>query len=212
MSWDTLGLAEGNGPFNIEFLAGDPGDNNAYYFYDGAMSKVKEYLENGQLVCVSGQTEFDVVATPSWKTETAQARMDDIIAAYYSDGTPLDVVLCSNDSTAQGATNALVAAGFEAGEGYPVITGQDCDIASMKNILKGLQSMSIFKDTRILAARTVTIVNSILAGEEVETNSTVSNNVLDVPTYYCTPLFADIDNYVELLIDSGYYDAEDLAE
>lgn len=209
---DTLDLANGAGPFNIEFLAGDPGDNNATYFFNGAMSKVQEYLDNGQLICVSGQTAFDQVATPSWKTETAQARMDDIIAAYYSDGTPLDVVLCSNDSTAQGATNALVAAGFEAGEGYPIITGQDCDIASMKNILKGLQSMSIFKDTRILAARTVTIVNSILAGEEVETNAVVNNNIFDVPTYYSTPLFADINNYVELLIDSGYYTADQLAE
>ena len=209
---DTLGLAEGKGPFNIEFIAGDPGDNNAGYFFNGAMSKVQQYLDNGQLVCVSGQTKFDQVATPKWTTATAQARMDDIIAAYYAGGTPLDVVLCSNDSTAQGATNALVAAGFEAGKNFPIITGQDCDIASVKNILKGLQSMSIFKDTRILAARTVTIVNSILAGTEVEVNNAVNNNVFDVPTYYCTPLFADINNYTALLIDSGYYTADQLAD
>ena len=209
---DTLDLANGAGPFNIEFIAGDPGDNNAGYFFNGAMSKVQEYLDNGQLICVSGQTAFDQVATPKWTTATAQARMDDIIAANYSDGTPLDVVLCSNDSTAQGATNALVAADFEAGVNFPIITGQDCDIASVKNIIKGLQSMSIFKDTRILAARTVTIVNSILAGEEVETNSVVNNRVLDVPTFYCTPLFADVNNYEELLIGSGYYTAEQLAE
>lgn len=208
---DTLGLAEGKGPFNIEFLAGDPGDNNATYFFNGAISKVKEYLDNGQLVCVSGQTSFEQVATPSWKTETAQARMEDVISGFYSGGTPLHVVLCSNDSTAQGATNALVSAGFEAGEGYPIITGQDCDIASVKNIIKGLQSMSIFKDTRILAARTVTIVNSVLAGTEVEVNNKVNNNVFDVPTFYCTPLFADINNYEELLIESGYYTADELA-
>ncbi len=208
---DTLGLAEGKGPFNIEFHAGDPGDNNATYFFNGAMSKVKQYLDNGQLVCVSGQTTFDQVATPSWKTETAQARMDDIIASFYADGKPLDVVLCSNDSTAQGATNALVAAGFKPGENFPIVTGQDCDIASVKNILKGTQSMSIFKDTRILAARTVEIVNSVLAGKEVEVNAVVNNNVFDVPTFYCTPLFADINNYQQLLIESGYYTAEQLA-
>ena len=95
---------------------------------------------------------------------------------------------------------------------FPIITGQDCDIASVKNILKGLQSMSIFKDTRILAARTVQMVNSILAGEEVEVNNAVNNNVFDTPTFYCTPLFADINNYVELLIDSGYYTAAELAQ
>ncbi len=209
---DTLGLADGAGPFNIEFIAGDPGDNNATYFFNGAMSKVQPYLDNGQLICVSGQTSFDQVATPKWTTATAQARMDDIIAANYSGGTPLDVVLCSNDSTAQGATNALVAASFEAGVNFPIITGQDCDIASVKNIIKGLQSMSIFKDTRILAARTCTIVNSLLAGEEVETNNVVNNRVFDVPTFYCTPLFADVNNYTELLIDSGYYTAEELAD
>ncbi len=209
---DTLGLADGKGPFNIEFIAGDPGDNNATYFFNGAMSKVQQYLDNGQLVCVSGQTKFDQVATPKWTTATAQARMDDIIASNYAGGTKLDVVLCSNDSTAQGATNALVAAGFEAGKNFPIITGQDCDIASVKNIIKGTQSMSIFKDTRILAARTCTMVKQLLAGETVETNNTVNNNVFDVPTFYCTPLFADINNYKELLIDSGYYTAEELAQ
>ena len=208
---DTLGLAEGKGPFNIEFMAGDPGDLNATYFFNGAMSKVQEYVDNGQLVCVSGQTSFDQVATPSWKTETAQARMDDIIASFYAGDTKLDVVLCSNDSTAQGATNALVAAGFVVGENFPIITGQDCDIASVKNILKGTQSMSIFKDTRILAARTVEMVNSIIAGKDVEVNTVVPNGVFDVPTFYCLPLFADINNYEELLIGSGYYTAEQLA-
>ena len=209
---DTLGLAEGKGPFNIEFFAGDPGDLNATYFFEGAMSKVKEYLDNGQLICVSGQTTFDQVATPSWKTETAQARMDDIISSFYADGKPLDVVLCSNDSTAQGATNALVAAGFKVGENFPIVTGQDCDIASVKNIIKGTQSMSIFKDTRILAARTVAMVNSIVAGTEVEVNTTVNNKVFDTPTFYCLPLFADINNYEELLIGTGYYTADQLAD
>ncbi len=207
-----LGLAEGKGPFNIEFFAGDPGDLNATYFFEGAMSKVKEYLDNGQLICVSGQTTFDQVATPSWKTETAQARMDDIISSFYADGKVLDVVLCSNDSTAQGATNALVAAEFKAGENFPIVTGQDCDIASVKNIIKGTQSMSIFKDTRILAARTVAMVNSIVAGTEVEVNTTVNNKVFDTPTFYCLPLFADINNYEELLIGTGYYTADQLAD
>ena len=209
---DTLGLAEGKGPFNIEFHAGDPGDLNATYFFNGALSKVQQYLDNGQLVCVSGQTTFDQVATPSWKTETAQARMDDIISSFYADGKVLDVVLCSNDSTAQGATNALVAAEFKAGENFPIVTGQDCDIASVKNIIKGTQSMSIFKDTRILAARTVAMVNSIVAGTEVEVNTTVNNKVFDTPTFYCLPLFADINNYEELLIGTGYYTADQLAD
>ena len=149
----------------------------------------------------------------NWDPANAQDRMENLIAAFYADGTPLDAVLCSNDSTAQGATNGLIGAGFEL-EGFPVITGQDCDIVSTKNIIKGYQAMSIFKDTRTLAAQVVGMVSAILAGEEVEVNDTETydNGVAVVPSFLCEPVFADINNYVELLIDSGYYTADQLED
>jgi putative multiple sugar transport system substrate-binding protein len=141
--------------------------------------------------------------------------MDNILSAYYSDaltgGTTLDICLCSNDSTALGVTNSLVAAGYTA-DNIPVITGQDCDIANTKNMIKGLQAMSVFKDTRILAAQTVTMVSDILAGKTPETNGTYDNKVKEVPSFNCTPLFADASNYQTLLVDSGYYSADELAD
>jgi putative multiple sugar transport system substrate-binding protein len=212
---DRFDLENAEGPFNIEFTAGSPDDNNAGLFFAGAFDTLKPYIDAGKLVVVSGQTEFEVVATPAWKSETAQARMDNILTAYYPEaltgGQKLDICLCSNDSTALGVTNSLVNFGFTA-ENMPVITGQDCDIPNTKNMIAGLQAMSVFKDTRTLAAQTVVMVTDILNGKVPETNATYANGVMDVPSYNCTPVFADVNNYAELLVESGYYTAEQLAE
>ncbi|QHQ63119.1 substrate-binding domain-containing protein [Anaerocolumna sedimenticola] len=206
---DALDLDNAAGPFNIEIFTGDPGDNNAKFFYGGAMDVLNPYIEAGKLVVKSGQKDFEAVATANWSTENAQNRMDAIIASNYGDGTNLDAVLCSNDSTALGVTNALAAS--YTGK-YPVITGQDCDIANVKNMIAGKQSMSIFKDTRELAKQTVQMVDAIMKGGEAPVNDTESydNGTGIIPTYLCEPVFADATNYKELLIDSGYYKEADL--
>ncbi|MGN0280599.1 MAG: multiple monosaccharide ABC transporter substrate-binding protein [Lachnospiraceae bacterium] len=206
---DALDLDNAEGPFNLEITAGDPGDNNAGYFYNGAMDVLNPYIEAGKLVVVSGQTSFDEVATPTWATETAQSRAENILSSNYADGTQIDVWLCSNDSTALGVENAL-AANYN-GE-YPIITGQDCDIENVKNMIAGKQSMSIFKDTRTLASQVVKMVGQILSGETVDVNDTETydNGTGVIPSYLCEPVFADVNNYKELLIDSGYYAESDL--
>ncbi|MCQ2473855.1 MAG: sugar-binding protein [Saccharofermentans sp.] len=204
---DTLDLDNAAGPFNIEFTAGDPGDNNASFFFNGAMDVLKPYIDAGKLVVVSGQTDFSSVATPEWSTATAQSRAENIIGSNYADKN-IDAWLCSNDSTAQGVVNALDSR--YNGE-WPIITGQDCDIVSVKNMLAGKQTMSVFKDTRTLAERTVTMASQILDGKTVETNNTYNNNAKEVPSYLCDPVFADINNYKQILIDSGYYKEADLA-
>ncbi len=208
---EALDLDNAEGPFNIEFTAGSPDDNNAGLFFKGAFDVLAPYIEEGKLVIKSGQTEFEQVATPAWKSETAQARMDNILTAFYSDGTKLDVALCSNDSTALGVTNSLISFGLTPEE-MPIITGQDCDIPNTKNMIKGLQSMSVFKDTRTLAEQTVKMVGDLLEGKVPETNATYDNGVMEVPSFNCTPVFADVNNYEELLLDSGYYTADQLAD
>jgi len=206
---EALDLDNAEGPFALEITAGDPGDNNARYFYQGAMDVLNPYIEAGKLTIKSGQVEFSDVATPTWKTEVAQTRADGILASYYSDGSSIDAWLCSNDSTALGVTNALDA-NYD-GE-WPIITGQDCDISNVKNMIAGKQAMSVFKDTRTLAAQVVKMVGQILAGEEVDVNDTETydNNVIVVPSFLCEPVFADVNNYAELLLDSGYYTADQL--
>ena len=207
---EKLDLDNAAGPFNIEFTAGDPGDNNAGFFFNGAYDVLKPYIESGKLNIVSGQNKFEDVATPSWKTETAQSRAENILSSFYADGKNADIWLCSNDSTALGVENAL-AANYTGT--YPIITGQDCDIANVKNMLAGKQSMSVFKDTRTLASQVVKMVTQILKGETVEVNDTTTynNGKKTVPSYLCSPVFASADNYKTILIDSGYYSADQLA-
>ncbi len=206
---DALDLENADGPFNIELITGDPGDNNARFFFGGAMDVLQPYIDSGKLVVKSGQTSFEEVATANWATEAAQSRFDAIIASNYSDGTNLDAVLASNDSTALGVANSLAA--NYTGE-YPVLTGQDCDIASVKNMIAGKQSMPVFKDTRDLATQVVAMVDAIMKGGEAPVNDTESydNGTGVIPSYLCEPVFADVNNYKELLIDSGYYTEADL--
>ena len=208
---EMLDLANAEGPFTIEFTAGDPGDNNAGLFFGGAYDVLKPYIESGKLVIKSGQTEFAQCAAINWSTQAAQDRMDNILSAYYADGTKLDVCLCSNDNTALGVINSLRNFGFS-DENMPLITGQDCDIAGIKNIIGGYQAMSVFKDTRVLAAQTVKMVGDLLEGRAPETNAVYANGLFDVPSYNCAIMLVGADNYQEILIDSGYYTADQLAD
>ncbi len=206
---EALDLEKAADPKNIELFTGDPADNNCNFFFGGAMDVLKKYIDSGKLVVKSGQTAFEQVATANWDSEKSQNRMDTIIAGNYSDGTVLDAVLCSNDSTALGVENAL--ASSYTGK-YPVITGQDCDIANVKNMLQGKQAMSIFKDTRTLASQVVKMVDSVMQGGEAEINDTKSydNGTGIIPTYLCDPVVVTVDNYKDMLITSGYYTEDQL--
>ena len=201
---DALDLDNTDGPYNIEFVTGDPGDNNVNFFFGGAMDVLQPYIDEGKLVVPSGQMTKDEVATANWSTETAQSRFENILSSYYADGTNLDAVLASNDSTALGVENALAA--NYTGE-YPIITGQDCDIANMPNIIDGKQAMSVFKDTRTLASKVVEMVDAIMQGGEAPVNDTETydNGTGVIPSFLCEPVVCTADNYKELLVDSGYY-------
>ena len=206
---EALGLETNDGPFNIELFSGDPADNNCNFFFGGAMDVLQPYIDSGKLVVKSGQTAFEQVATANWDSEKSQNRMDTIIAGNYSDGTTLHAVMCSNDSTALGVENAL--ASSYTGE-YPIITGQDCDIANTKNMIAGKQAMSVFKDTRTLATQVVKMVDAVMKGGEAEVNDTKSydNGTGIIPTYLCEPVVVTVDNYKEMLLDSGYYTEDQL--
>jgi len=218
---DALNLKAGGGPYNIEFFTGDPGDNNIFFFFDGAMSVLQPYLDSGVLNCESGQTDIMQVATIAWDPANAQARMENLIATYgYGPtGTPLHAVMCSNDSTAQGVSTALQGVGGFTADNFPLITGQDCDIVSVRNMIAGYQAMSVFKDTRTLAANVVDMVIAIVNGTEVPINDreTYDNSAEDsglppniIPSNLSIPVFGDINNWRELLIDTGYYSEDEI--
>ncbi len=211
---EKLGLKTNAGPFNIEFFGGSPDDNNAKVFNAGAMSVLQPYLDNGKLKCLSGQTDFATIAIQGWKSETAQARMDNLITAHYTK-TKLDAVLSPNDSLAIGVIASLDTVGYgSADKPFPVLTGQDADKPNVIAMKAGKQSMSIFKDTRTLADQVVKMVDAIMSGGQAEVNNTTDydNGVKVVPSYLCDPVAVTLDNYKQLLLDTGYYTPADIGE
>ena len=216
---DTLDLDNAAGPFNIEFTAGDPADNNATYFFNGAMDVLKPYIESGKLNVVSGQTDFDTVATAAWDSQTAMERAQNILASYYADGTQVDVWLCSNDSTALGVAQAIES--DYAGSNQPIITGQDGDEANLKNLVDGKQSMTVYKAVANEAVVTLDLGKAILNGDTVDeslitnsgwefdcaydTESYFTSDGNNCPSFLLVPDVVTKDNMVEKLVDTGYY-------
>jgi putative multiple sugar transport system substrate-binding protein len=211
---EALELDKGaEGPFNIELFGGSPDDNNAYFFYDGAMSVLKPYIDSGVLVVQSGQMGMDKVATLRWDGATAQSRMDNLLTAYYADGETIDAILSPYDGISIGVLSSVKNIGYGSdGQPLPIITGQDAELPSVKSILAGEQTHTVFKDTRELARVAVGMVEAILEGGEPEINDTTTydNGVKVVPSYLLEPVSVDINNYKEVLIGSGYYTEDQL--
>ncbi len=202
-----LGLKEGKGPFNIELFGGSPDDNNAYFFYNGAMSVLKPYIDSGKLVVASGQMGMDKVATLRWDGATAQARMDNLLSAYYGNK-KVNAVLSPYDGLSIGIISSLKGVGYgSADQPMPIISGQDAEVPSIKAMLRGDQYSTIFKDTRDLAKVTADMVDAALAGKQVTVNDTKTyeNGVKIVPSYLLKPVVVYKDNWEKVLVDSGYY-------
>ncbi|MGO4915485.1 multiple monosaccharide ABC transporter substrate-binding protein [Pseudogemmobacter sp. W21_MBD1_M6] len=198
---------QGDGPFNIELFGGSPDDNNAFFFYNGAMSVLQPLIDSGKLVVKSGQMGMDKVGTLRWDGAVAQARMDNLLSAYYTDGR-VDAVLSPYDGLSIGIISSLKGVGYgSADQPMPIVSGQDAEIQSIKSILAGEQSSTVFKDTRELARVTVGMVDALLSGSEPEINdtSTYDNGVKVIPSYLLKPVSVDISNWEEIVIGSGYY-------
>src|SRR6478752_1440408 len=204
---DKLGLKQGKGPFNIELFGGSPDDNNAFFFYDGAMSVLKPYIDSGKLVVRSKQMGMDKVGTLRWDGAVAQARMDNLLSAYYTKDR-VDAVLSPYDGLSIGILSSLKGVGYGSGsQPMPIVSGQDAEVPSVKSILRKEQTSTVFKDTRELAKVTVAMVDAMLAGKQPEVNDTktYNNGVKVVPSYLLKPVSVDASNWKQTLVDSGYY-------
>lgn len=211
---EKLGLKDGKGPFNIELFGGSPDDNNAHFFFDGAMSVLKPHMDSGKLVVKSKQTNFDQAATLRWDGATAQSRMDNLLSKNYSSDR-VDAVLSPYDGISIGIISSLKGVGYgSAGKPMPVITGQDAELASVKSIIAGEQTSTVYKDTRELAKKAVQMADTVLKGGTVEVNDskTYNNGVKVVPAYLLQPVSVDKSNYEKVLVEGGYYTKEKLAK
>ena len=214
---EQLALADGEGPYNLEPFAGSPDDNNAKFFFSGAWDVLLPYVESGQLVVPSGKSpasndDWASIGILGWGSADAQAEMDNRLQSFYTGGDKVDVVLSPNDSLALGIEQSLASAGYTPGTDWPVITGQDGDVANIKAILGDQQSMTVWKDTRELGAQVDTMIEQIVNGEEVDVNDTETydNGVKVVPTYILEPQVVVKDEVQSKLVDSGFVEAGDV--
>ena len=202
------------GPFNIELFAGSLDDNNAHFFFDGAMSVLQPQIDKGVLKVTSGQTSIDKVAILRWQQETAQKRMEDLLTANYQGDTKIDGILSPYDGISRGIITALQNNGYTGaiGEGFPVVTGQDAEIASVKLIQDGVQFSTIFKDTRLLAEQAVKSATDLLGGKEPEANNAedYDNGKKVVPAYLLDVVTVTKENIVPALVDTGYWTQEQI--
>jgi len=209
-----LGYPEKAGPFNLELFGGSPDDNNAFFFYDGAMSVFQPLIDKGDFVVKSGQTGMDKVGTLRWDGAVAQARMDNLLSANYSDGSRVDAVLSPYDGLSRGIISSLRGVGYGTeDQPWPIISGQDAEVPSVKAIIAGEQYSTVYKDTRELAKVTADLVDEVMQGKEpsqINDTKTYDNGVKVVPSVLLTPYEVDKSNYQEKVVDSGYIKAEDL--
>ena len=195
------------GPFNVELFAGSPDDNNATFFFNGAMDVLQPLIDDKTLVVKSDQTDFNTVATLRWDGETAQKRMENILTSTYSDGSKVNAILSPYDGISRGIISALTDAGYSVGAEWPIISGQDAELDSVKAIVSGEQYATIFKDTRKLAEVAVNMTLALLNGETPEVNNTTDydNGKKVVDSYLLDSAIVVKDNITEQLVDSGYW-------
>jgi putative multiple sugar transport system substrate-binding protein len=201
-------------PWNVEVFGGSPDDNNAYFFYDGGMSVLQPLIDAGDIVIPSGQMGMDTVGTLRWDGSVAQARMDNLLSANYTDK-QIHGVLSPYDGLSIGIISSLRGVGYGSGDmAMPIVTGQDAEIPSVKAILRGDQYSTIFKDTRELARVTVGMVDAVLGGGEPEINDTETydNGVKIVPSYLLEPVPVTAENWEDVLLGSEYYTRDQIED
>ena len=214
---DQLGLDlnDTSKTYNIEFTAGDPADNNAGYFFNGAYDTLKPYLDAGTLKIPSGKNTFEQVATPAWSTDTALENFQNTLASFYSDGTVLDIALCSNDSTAAGVSQAIES--DYAGSNTVMVTGQDGDIGNLQNIVDGKQTMTVYKNVADEAGVTLVLAQALLNGDAIDASlcdkfavtaaydtESYENGTRPVTSFLLVPWSVDNTN-LQQLVDTGNY-------
>ena len=198
-------------PWNVELFGGSPDDTNAFYFYDGAMSVIQPLIDSGGIAIVSGQMGMDKVGTLRWDGAVAQARMDNLLSANYTDK-KVHGVLAPYDGLSRGIISSLKGVGYAPGAEMPIVTGQDAEVPSVKAMMAGEQYSTVFKDTRELAKVTAKMVDAVMQGKEPEINDTktYNNEVKVVPSFLLTPYSVGKDDITKMLVDSGYIKAADL--
>jgi len=157
----ALGLDTGNptwtsaNPVKMVLSGGSPTDNNAHLVRNGQMQILQPYIDKGVVTVVADQW------VENWDAAKAEAMMENILTAQQN---KVDAVVASNDGTALGELQALAAQGLA---GKVPISGQDATADGCNSIVKGEQTVTVFKDTRLLSPKAVDMMDALIKGQAV---------------------------------------------
>lgn len=197
--------------YTVEFFMGSPEDSSAVLQHMGVMEVLQPYLDGGVLVCRSGRVAFEDTCVQNWSEDTAKNDCMEHLTEFYTDAPP-DILCAASDALAQGCRAALEQSGHTAGEGWPLITGQDASLEAAQRILSGHQSMTVLKESHLLTQLCIDAVDAVLSGVADSWADGVCNNgVMDVPACLCTPVAVDAANIQEILVDGGIFSQAQLS-
>ncbi|MGH9456958.1 MAG: sugar ABC transporter substrate-binding protein [Thermoanaerobaculia bacterium] len=183
---------------NYVLIGGSPTDHNALLLREGQMNVLQPAIDRGDIRIISDQFARE------WKAEEALRITEDALTRT---GNDIDAIVASNDGTAGGAISALQAAGLA---GEVLVTGQDAQKDAVQRIVRGTQTMTIYKQIQPLAFGAVEAAIKLAKGEPVETTATINNGKIDVPAILLEPIAVDRSNLDGTIIADGYHDREEI--
>jgi len=183
---------------NYFLMGGSPVDNNAKLFRQGQMNVLNPLIKEGKIKIVGDQW------VDAWLAENALKIMENALTA---NNNKIDAVVASNDATAGGAIQALVAQGLA---GKVAISGQDADLAGIKRIVAGTQTMTVYKPISKLANDAAVIAVELGKGETPKANAMLNNGKKDVPSYLLTPVQVDKFNIDSTVVADGFHSKESI--
>ncbi|WP_409039321.1 D-xylose ABC transporter substrate-binding protein [Mannheimia haemolytica] len=174
-------------------MGGSPVDNNAKLFRKGQMKVLQPLIDSGKIKVVGDQW------VDSWLAEKALQIMENALTANKNN---IDAVVASNDATAGGAIQALSAQGLSS---KVAISGQDADLAAIKRIIAGTQTMTVYKPITNLADKAAEIAVALGKDEKVEMNAQLNNGMKEVPAYLLEPVVVTKENIDDTVIKDGFH-------
>jgi D-xylose transport system substrate-binding protein len=177
---------------NFAYIGGSPSDNNAFLVKEGSMNVLTPKINSGDIKLVVNELMDNWDPTEAYKT----------IKNYLATGKTLDAVVAANDGTAFGVIKALQERGLA---GRVPVSGQDADLAACQRIIAGTQTATVYKPIKDIAYKAAEMATALAKGQNVETNNTVNNSKIDVPSYLLEPTIVDKDNMMTTIIKDNFH-------
>lgn len=178
------------------YIGGADIDYNAHLIKKGVFDVLKPFIDEGKITVVFAAW------TEDWTPENAYKNM---MLALEANGLQIDVVIAGNDGTAGGAIQALEENGLA---GAIPVAGQDADLAAVQRIVKGTQTLTIYKPIKRLSEKAAELAIRLAKGETVETDRKIYNGKIEVPAILLTPIVVDSQNIESTIIVDGFHSRE----